>query len=222
MNKSTPLAQLPNNNTTSMQTQNFITDQQRQYISQAQNAISNSHMPQNTQISADIMNDDDVIVQDILNQINASTDNSQQQINEQPTSQQIQQMNHQLMMQQMAQQQQQTMLTQPQNGGMFMPPQAQQAMLMSQLNNLNRDGNPYDNMISNQHPTEFKDYLLLFGDDLKLVGIVFIVVILVHFIPLDKLISRYFVIDKVPYHEIILRAIMAAILIIIIKKLVKI
>jgi len=227
MNKSTPLTQLPNTNSNTMQTQNFVTDQQRQYISQAQNAISNSHMPQNTQLSADIINDDDVVVQDILNQINASTENTQQ--SNEPTPQQIQQINHQIMMQQMAaQQQQQNIMASQQSqqinpsGGLFNPAQTQQALLMAQLNNLGRDNNPYDNIIQNPHPTEFKDYLLLFADDLKLAGLVFIIVILVHFLPLDKLISKYFTIDKIPYHKIILRAIMAAIIIIVVKKLVKI
>jgi hypothetical protein len=229
MNKSTPLAQLPNTNTNTMQNQTFVTEQQRQYISQAQNAISNSHMPQNTQLSADIINDDDVVVQDILNQINASTDNSQQQVHQsgnEPTPQQIQQMNQQIMMQQMAaqqQHQQNMMAAQQQNGnGMFIPQQSQQqAMLLAQLNSMG-GGNPYENIIQNSHPTEFKDYLLLFADDLKLASLVFIVVILVHFVPLDKFLSRYFAIDKIPYHEVLLRAIMAALFIIIIKKLAKI
>lgn len=228
MNKSTPLAQLPNTNTNTMQNQTFVTEQQKQYISQAQNAISNSHMPQNTQLSADIINDDDIVVQDILNQINASTDNSQQQFQQgsEPTPQQIQQMNQQIMMQQMAaQQHQQNMMAaqQQQNGnGMFIPPQSQQqAMLLAQLNSMG-GGNPYENIIQNSHPTEFKDYLLLFADDLKLASLVFIIVILVHFVPLDKFLSRYFAIDKIPYHEVLLRAIMAALFIIIIKKLAKI
>lgn len=228
MNKSTPLAQLPNTNTNTMQNQTFVTEQQKQYISQAQNAISNSHMPQNTQLSADIINDDDIVVQDILNQINASTDNSQQQFQQgsEPTPQQIQQMNQQIMMQQMAaQQHQQNMMAaqQQQNGnGMFIPPQSQQqAMLLAQLNSMG-GGNPYENIIQNSHPTEFKDYLLLFADDLKLASLVFIIDILVHFVPLDKFLSRYFAIDKIPYHEVLLRAIMAALFIIIIKKLAKI
>lgn len=222
MNKSTPLAQLPNTNT--MQNQTFVTDQQRQYINQAQNAISNSHMPQNTQISADIINDDDIVVQDILNQINANTDNSQQQQQNEPTPQQIQQMNQQMMMQQLATQQQQNMIASQQqqsgNNGMFIPQSQQQAMLLAQLNSMG-GSNPYENIIQNSHPTEFKDYLVLFADDLKLASLVFIVVILVHFIPVDKFLSRYFAIDKIPYHEVLLRAIMSALLIIIIKKLSK-
>ena len=228
MNKSTPLAQLPNTNSNTMQNQTFVTDQQRQYINQAQNAISNSHMPQNTQLSADIINDDDIVVQDILNQIaSASTENSQQHVQNEPTPQQIQQMNQQIMMQQLASQQQQNMMAQQQqqqqqngNNGMFVPQSQQQAMLLAQLNSMG--SNPYENIIQNPHPTEFKDYLLLFADDLKLAALVFIVVILVHFIPLDKFLSRYFAIDKIPYHEVLLRAIMAALLIIIIKKLAKI
>jgi len=214
MNKSTPIAQLPSNNN-NMQTQNFVTDQQRQYINQAQNAISNSHMPQNTQLSADIINDDDVVVQDILNQINAATDSSNQnEVNNQ-------QMQQQMMIQQMAQQQNIAQPQQINNGYQSGPSQSQQAMLLAQMGGYG-GGNPYDNIIQNVPPTEFKDYLVHFADDLKLASLVFFIVIIVHFIPLDKLLSRYFAIDKLPYHEILLRAIMAALFVIIIKKLLKI
>lgn len=218
MNKSTPIAQLPSNNN-NMQTQNFVTDQQRQYINQAQNAISNSHMPQNTQLSADIINDDDVVVQDILNQINASTDSSNQN---EVNNQQMQQMQQQMMIQQMAQQQNMAQPQQINNGYQSGPSQSQQAMLLAQMGGYGGGGNPYDNIIQNVPPTEFKDYLVHFADDLKLASLVFFIVIIVHFIPLDKLLSRYFAIDKLPYHEILLRAIMAALFVIIIKKLLKI
>lgn len=216
MNKSTPISQLPNANNNNAQTQNFVTDQQRQYISQAQNAISNSHMPQNTQLSADIINDDDVVVQDILNQINAPTDSSSQQNEVSQQQMQQQQMQQQLMLQQL--QQQQNMASQQQ---LYQPnSQNQQAMLLAQMGGYG--SNPYENIIQNAAPVEFKDYLLHFADDLKLASFIFFIVILVHFVPLDKFLARYFAIEKLPYHDILLRAMMAAIFIIIIKKLAKI
>ncbi len=222
MNKSTPLAQLPNNN--NMQNQTFMTEQQRQYISQAQNAISSSQMPQNTQISTDISNDDDIVVQDILNQINASTEPSSintagaNTINSSAINAGNAEKQQQIMMQQIAaQQQHQQQLLAQQNAAQ----QAHAIRMAAQDYVSSGKISPYDNILPSSS-FEFKDYLLLFTDDLKLASIVFISVILVHFIPLDKIIGKYFAIDRVPYHEILLRATMAAILIIIIKKVAKI
>jgi hypothetical protein len=215
MNKSTPIAQLPSN---TLQNNNFINEQQRQFITQAQQAISNSPMPQNTQMSSDIANDDDIVVQDILNQINASSSNEQGNSG-QDQGMNMNAINQQLMMQQLAAQQQQNMVQSsqmPQN--MQYPPQA--LYQMSQMGY----GGPMENsiVVQGSQPLDFKTYLFHFADDVKLAGIVFVVVILVHFIPLDKLISKYFAVDKIPYHDIILRAIMAALFVIIIKKLSKI
>lgn len=215
MNKSTPIAQLPSN---TLQNNNFINEQQRQFITQAQQAISNSPMPQNTQMSSDIANDDDIVVQDILNQINASSSNDQNSSSgQQDPSLNMNAINQQLMMQQLAAQQNMVQSSQmPQNMGY--PPQA-----MYQMSQMGYGG-PMENsiVVQGNQPMDFKTYLFNFADDVKLAGVVFAVVILVHFIPLDKLISKYFAVDKIPYHDIILRAIMAALLVVIIKKLSKI
>lgn len=68
MNKSTPLNQLPNHPASPA----FMTDQQRQIVSQAQQAAQNFTLPQNTQASSDIINvdDDDATVQEVLQQLN--------------------------------------------------------------------------------------------------------------------------------------------------------
>jgi hypothetical protein len=71
-------------------------------------------------------------------------------------------------------------------------------------------------------PQEIQNYMLYFADDLKLAGLVFTITILVHFIPIDKYVSKYFNIQNIPYHEIILRAIMIALFVVLIKKFAKI
>jgi hypothetical protein len=213
MNKSTPIAQLPSNPSPNP---NFINEQQRQYITQAQQAISNSHLPQNTQMSSDIANDDDIVVQDILNQINASSNNdvpggpssADQQVN-------INALNQQLMMQQLAAQQGVQQYPQHPHPGAGIPPQALYQMSMG-------GGYGANEVIPQNQVVDYKTYLFQFTDDLKLASLIFFIVILVHFIPLDRLIGKYFAIDKIPYHEILLRAIMASLLVVIIKKLAKI
>lgn len=207
MNKSTPLAQLPNNN---QNQPTFVNDQQRQFITQAQNAIANNnHIPQNTQMSSDIINDDDVVVQDILNEINASSssNNNDTQFDQNMQQQNMQQQNIQ---QQNIQQQNQNQYMQQQNQNQYM-----------QQQNMQQVGGYYDN-IADSNSLDLKTYIIHFADDLKLAGLIFFVTILVHFIPFDKLVSKYIIIDKIPYHDILFRAIMAAIFVIIIKKLIKI
>jgi hypothetical protein len=89
------------------------------------------------------------------------------------------------------------------------PPQMQQPMQMPSIP---------------QQPTgqEIENYMLYFADDLKLGGLVFTITILVHFIPVDKYVSKYFNIQNIPYHEVILRAIMIALFVVLIKKFAKI
>ena len=196
MNKSTPISQLPNN---PAQAQTFVNDQQRQYITQAQQALGNSPIPQNTQLSPDVMNDDDVVVQDILNQIHSSSGSGdgQNSSNENQYNQQL--MMQQLLLQQQQQQQQQQLQQQLQQ---------QQQVFLPQLD------------IQTQ-PHDYKFYLALFNNDLELAVAIFVIVIIVHFIPADKLIGKYFAIEKIPYHEIILRAIMVTLFVIIVKKFIK-
>ena len=95
MNKSTPLSQLPSTPSQG----NFVNDQQRQMITQAQQAIQTSTFPQNTQISSDIVNDDDPTIQEVLNQFNLPPS--------QPEIPNINYLKQQLITEQMQQQQQQ-------------------------------------------------------------------------------------------------------------------
>lgn len=213
MNKSTPLSQLPSSNTQP----GFVNDQQRQFITQAQQAVSNSPIPQNTQASSDIINDDDAIVQDILNQINTASNGASNTNDQEPQQQNIAyfptaQPQPSLSPQTLLQLSQLSGL----NGGMMQQAQQMPSINpMGALNSLNA---------LNQLPPQsslLSPILSMVTDDLKLAGMVFMIVVLVHFIPLDKFIGKYFAVDKIPYHQIILRAIMATLIIIIVQKLSK-
>lgn len=222
MSKSTPLSQLPSAN----QPPRFVSDQQRQFITQAQQAIGNSHMPQNTQASSDIANDDDIVVQDILNQINATT-SSNEQSQQEPQMQQSQyseQINvNPLLIQQLAAAQgppppqyPQQFMGPPQLMGGNIPPH-----ILYQLTG--GGGFPQDMPIQQTNGViDYRTFMFYFADDLKLAALVFIVTVIVHFIPLEKFIGRYITIDKIPYHQVLFRAIMAAIIVVILKKLAKI
>ena len=198
MNKSTPLVQLPSN----QPAQNFVNDQQRQYISQAQQAISNTTIPQNSQLSADIVNDDDMVVQDILNQINSTTQNPPQQVMVPNVNMQN--------------------FQQP-------PPNVQTIQDFQTLQNLQAFQAAQANMPLVQgfqdgtsQEADYKTFFFQFADDIKLAALVFFVVIIVHFVPLSSWVSKYIAVDKIPYHEIILRAILVTLLVVILTKLVKI
>lgn len=62
-------------------------------------------------------------------------------------------------------------------------------------------------------------FFSLFMDDIKLALLVLVVVIVAHFIPISSFLNKYIAIDKIPYHDIILRGIMCAICIVAAKKL---
>lgn len=214
MNKSTPLSQLPSGNSPS-----FVSDQQRQYITQAQQAIGNSPIPQNTQISSDIINDDDAVVQDILNQINASTSatppqttNVQQQQMQQH-QQALQQQEIQAMIAAQQQQQQQQHAAQQQ--------MMQQQLLMQQMAGPSITPQIGFNPIASDAPKDYRSLIMSFTDDIKLAGLVFVTVLLVHFIPANQFLGKYIAIEKIPYHNVILRAIMVTLIVIIVKKLLK-
>ncbi len=60
----------------------------------------------------------------------------------------------------------------------------------------------------------------LFSNELKIAGYVFMAVIIVHFVPFHKYLSKYLALEKIPYSEILLRAILAALLVVISQKLI--
>ena len=192
MNKSTPISQLPTQSGQGGQgnSQNaFINDQQRQMITQQQQAVGNITMPQNTQLPVDVLNEDDGVIQDMLNNLNSS---------------------------------QQDMGQQSGQSGQYMPQQYQQDELLrlAAMNNLNINQmytTPQVNIAKQPLSAQFTQ---LFTSELKLSGIVFLAVILVQLIPFARYISKYIAIDRIPYHDIILKASIASMLVVIAKRLI--
>lgn len=192
MNKSTPINQLPNQLSVPQNT--FVNDQQRQMITQAQQAISTSQMPQNTQISSDILAEDDATIQDMLNNLNSG---QQQEMPQIPVHSQDE------LYQRLAATNNVVYNQLPQQPPSYMPqapPTAVQPTATSGFSS--------------------KTLTTLIQNEFKLVGLVFLVVLLVQFIPFHKYIGRYIAIEKLPYHDVILRAIIASLLVVVIKKLI--
>ena len=145
------------------------------------------------------LNDDDVVVQDILNQINGGGNGSNGGNGGNISN------GGSITTESMMMEQQQHY--QPPPLQYYAPPPSQPL--------------PPQQMLAAQ-PPEIQNYMLYFADDLKLAGLVFTITILVHFIPIDKYVSKYFNIQNIPYHEVILRAIMIALFVVLIKKFAKI
>lgn len=204
MNKSTPIAQLPTMN----QQGSFINDQQRQMITNAQAAIQQSTMPQNTQLSSDIINDDDPAIQEVLSQFNGGPSSKQEQMQMQNMGGMVQQ-NHMQQQQMLAQlQAQQNYMENMAQMNQVIPPQ-----MMAQMPQIV----PGSSAISTE---VLKNYMVDISDDLTLTGLVLGLFVVVHFIPIENIITRYISLDKIPYHSIIIKAIFAAILFFFIKKLI--
>lgn len=193
MNKSTPIAQLPVLN----QQGSFINDQQRQMITNAQAAIQQSTMPQNTQLSSDIINDDDPAIQEVLSQFSAS------QKQEHPNINMVQQ-NHLQQQQMLAQlQAQQNYMENMSQMNQVIPPIASAQIV------------PASSTISTE---VLKNIIIDVGDDLTLTALVFGIFIIVHFIPIENIITKYISLYKIPYHGLIIKALFAALLFFLIKK----
>lgn len=192
MSKSTPINQLPSQ----MGNQNtFVNDQQRQMITQAQQAIGNSTMPQNTSLPNDILNEDDSVIQDMLNNLNANQQ-QQQDLQQQEEFLRMAALNHMNINQVMQQPQQQYMP--PPAQPFFMPPPVAPTPLQ---------------------PNIQQKFMSLLTSEFKLAGLIFAVVIIVQFVPFHRYLSKYIAIEKIPYHDIILRGILAALAVIIAKKM---
>jgi hypothetical protein len=217
MNKSTPLNQLPS----AASSTSFINEQQKQIITNAQAAIQNMNLPQNTQASSDIMNDEDPTIQELLNQINTPQGNHNIHNLQNPNNSIP---NHNM---------------QNSHGQGTIPPNILSQMAMQQNiqgfqndypgDNYNQQYNvPYlptlqNTNILHQQPTQqggVELFMNFFGDDIKIALIVLVVVIIVNFVPISGILGRYIAIDKIPYHDILLKGILAALLVIIIKKIV--
>lgn len=193
MNKSTPINQLPS----------FVNDQQRQIVTNAQQAIGSINLPQNTQNQPEL-GDDDVEIQEALNDVNAQLHPQPQpqpimrqmmpEQHEYPTMPNIPIENHDDIMYMQGRYQHPQMLT---------PPAPAPAPALSKKDWFSAS-----------------DLITRFSDDLKLAAIIAAAVAVVHFIPFDSIIGKYFALEKVPYHDVILRAVFAAVIVLVIKNVI--
>lgn len=197
MNKSTPISQLPS----AMQSQNtFVNDQQKQMIQNAQQAIQNINLPQNTQIQQDMINDDDATIQEVLNHINSSQ--QQQQVHHAPPPTTHTHIPTHVMQQEMPSSNYQQMDQQMMLQNLLMN-QAQQPSLSHQGGISNIDM-----------------FFHMFADDIKIALLILTLFILTNFIPVGSILGRYIAVDKIPYHDVILKGLLCAVLFILTKKFV--
>jgi hypothetical protein len=195
MNKSTPISQLPS----VMQAQNtFVNDQQKQMITSAQQAIQNINLPQNTQIQQDITNDDDATIQEVLNHINSSQQQQQQQVHQSPPPQHMNMMHD----------------IQPQ----YQSPQMDQQMMIQNL--MNQMQQPNNSLSVGSSVSNIDMFFHMFADDIKIALLILTLFILVNFIPVGSILGRYIAVDKIPYHDIILKGVLCAVMFVLTKKFV--
>jgi len=225
MNKSTPLTQLPTMGGHNV----FVNDQQRQMVMQAQNSVNAIPIPQNTQLPVDGGNEDDATIQEVLNQINGGggSGGSQGQMSGEEAM-----MMAQMMEQQPAPQSKQPMMT-PQimapqlNPSMFptpmvqAPPQPQfdPYQHMQFAGQYPPQPQPIVDPLQNQTDGSVLGFITTIAEDVKFASFIFLLFIIVHFIPLDKFLMKYFALDKIPYYDVILKAVMAFVAVILFRKL---
>lgn len=222
MNKSTPLNQLP-----SVGGQNvFVNEQQRQMVMQAQSAVNAIPIPQNTQIAVDGGNEDDATIQEVLNQIHGGGSGGQVGADEP-----MMMMNQMMNMDAPAPQTKQPMMTPqimaPQITPQMFPAPMVQAPPQPQLDPYTQtqymgqfppQPQPIVDPLQNHGDGSVLGFLTAIAEDVKFASFIFILFIIVHFIPLDKFLMKYFALDKIPYYDVILKAVMAFVAVIVFKK----
>lgn len=206
MNRSTPINNLAPNT--------FVNDQQRQIVMQAQQAINNMQLPQNTQLNQqngqnfETQNEDDAAIQEVLNQIQASTST--------PTEQHV------------APQQQLSIPALPPQPTHFVQnaPDASNPPTMQYLGQYPPqpltpqqyfDNNAFAQTSTNEQNSMLSSITAV-AQDVKLATFVFVVFIVLHFVPVDRFLLRYISMDKIYYYNIVTRALLAFVAVIIFKK----
>ena len=198
MNKSTPISQLPSQ----PGAQGFVNEQQKQLFNQAQTAVQNMTLPQNTQPSADIVHDDDATIQEVLNSFNNSPS--------QPTIEHMTQPSQSLSMNPTMQQ----LMAQAQ-----MSPAGLDPMMLNMLSAASSQGMTMPPP-STSYVSSIENFIHVFADDIKLAAIVFIAFVAVNFVSLERFIGRYIAIERIPYHDILLKALLAAVAIIVVRRII--
>jgi hypothetical protein len=209
MNRSTPISQLPSSQNTQ---EPFINDQQRQIVSQAQQAAQDFPLPQNTQLNHEISNDNDATVQEVLNQLNAATNSSQPsssiaQLHQTPPNIMTQTIQPN-MMQSTAQQMPMSMHQMPSSAPQtYLSPSSARSMDAQWFNN------PLQEPLHMSLTQHLKD------SDLTLLIIVLLGYVLVSILPVENFVFNYVALYRIPYASLAIKAIMCALLVFVLKKL---
>jgi hypothetical protein len=205
MNKSTPISQLSGGNTTA---NIFMTNQQAAVM--PQNTQNNTQInTQNNMQNNDMLAEDESTIQEVLNSINASQ-NMQTQQQQAPLQQQ----------QTMQQQAAALLAAQSQFQQHVVPPVQTMmdpidALMMQNIANSNIANNSFGMPHSS---SSVEMFVQLFADDIKFAFVVGVVFIAVNFVPITSFLGNYVNIEKIPYHDVILKAVLAAVVVIAIKK----
>lgn len=64
----------------------------------------------------------------------------------------------------------------------------------------------------------FTSFFKSIAEDIKFGAFVFVLFIAVHFVPVDKLLTRYFALEKIPHYDIVLKALVAFVVVVILRK----
>jgi hypothetical protein len=211
MNKSTPLNQLPHQGSASdnagASSAPFMTDQQRQLVSHAQQAAQSFTMPQSTQTSHDVVNldDDDSTVQEVLQQLNQTIPGHAPPPPPAPPA---------------AMPPSSTEAFQQHNSGMQTP---------TNVYGYGSDSvgsyagyAPQQSMMFNQAspgPSLMGWTSLVFDQDFKLLLLVAVIYVTVTILPVENFVYQYIALNKFPYASILVKAALCAVAVYIGKKL---
>lgn len=191
MSKSTPLNQIPSNFQGQPSGQ-FVNDQQRQMITQAQQAAQNFTMPQNSQLQPDIVPDNDNSIQDMLNELNGNAP-----IQDSP----------QMMMYHQQHLPQPNMMENP-----LLNDQPNIQMMYPQNTNNNPTSIP-------EGKPDFAS-LLVWNNDLKLVIVSIGLFIVVSVLPIEKYVFQYIALDHIPYSNVLIKAVIFGVVLFVLTKIV--
>jgi len=162
MSKSTPISQLPSQSPTG-----FITDNQQQFVNEAQYAIQHASMPANTGNNPDIISDSATAIEEVLRSIQEETRTQPVVANNTKTDDvdgQKRQEDLALARQLLQQMNQQQKPEKPD----------QQAIIDALMMN----NSSYSTAASDSF--NVKEYILSFTDDIKLAAIIFVAVFIAH------------------------------------------
>lgn len=178
------------------QQQQFVNDQQRQIVTQAQQASQSFALPQNTQQSNDILNEDTATIQDALEALNENnnSDNkyppSQQEIDEYMMS--MQQQQH--------------------------PPAYDPDITTLMMQNPHH---PPAQTMTNEvdMKTKLINDIFSWNDELKVALFGTAIFVFVHAFPIEKYIYKYVSLDKIPNSNMIIKAVIMFVGILVVAKI---